>query len=64
MRLYLPATLETLAAFHGDGSLGVGDDVVVAEGDSEDLEYDALMTAAETAAGLAALMDAPASYSG
>ncbi len=54
MRLYLPATLEGLGALHGDGTIGVGDDVVVAEGDSEEQEYDALMTAAESAAGLAA----------
>ena len=50
MRLYLPATIETLAALHSDGSMGVGDDVVVAVGGSEDEEYDALMTAAESAA--------------
>ncbi len=56
MRLYLPATLEALAELHGDGPLGVGDDVVVAEGDSEDQEYDALMTAAESAAALAATL--------
>ena len=57
MRLYLPATVETLAALHDDGTLGVGDDVVVAEGDSEDQEYDALMTAAESAALLAAELE-------
>jgi hypothetical protein len=54
VRLYLPATVETLATLHGDGVMGVGDDVVVAQSDSEDEEYDALMTAAEAAAGLAA----------
>ena len=37
--------------------MGVGDDVVVAEGDSEDQEYDALMTAAESAAALAAELE-------
>ena len=52
MRLYLPATLEGLGALHGDGTIGV----VVAEGDSEEQEYDALMTAAESAAGLAAFL--------
>jgi len=57
MRLYLPATLETLAELDTDGVIGVGDDVVVAEGDSEDLEYDALMTAAESAAALAAELE-------
>jgi len=56
VRLYLPATLEALAALQGDGTLRVGDDAVAAEGDSEDQEYDALMTAAESAAGLAALL--------
>ena len=50
MRLYLPATIEILAALHSDGAMGVGDDVVVAVGGSEDEEYDALMTAAESAA--------------
>jgi hypothetical protein len=54
VRLYLPATIETLAALHSDGAMGVGDDVVVAAGGSEDEEYDALMTAAESAAELAA----------
>lgn len=54
MRLYLPATLDTLAELHREGAMGVGDDVVVAEGDAEDQEYDALMTAAQAAAELAA----------
>ena len=54
MRLYLPATIEALAALQSDGAMGVGDDVVVAVGESEDEEYDALMTAAESAAELAA----------
>ncbi len=53
MRLYLPATLDSLAALHSDRVLGVGDDVVVAEGDAEDQEYDALTTAAQAAAELA-----------
>ena len=53
MRLYLPATLGTLAELDSEGVIGVGDDVVVAEGDSEDQEYDALMTAAASAALLA-----------
>ncbi len=57
MRLYLPATLDTLAELHSDGVMGVGDDVVVAEGDAEDQEYDALMTAAQTAAELAAELE-------
>ena len=56
-RLYLPATLRLLAVLDDDGSLSVGDDVVVVEHESEDEEYDALMTAAETAAVLAAEME-------
>jgi hypothetical protein len=54
VRLYLPATIASLAALQSDGAMGVGDDVVVAGGESEDEEYDALMTAAESAAELAA----------
>ena len=54
MRLYLPATMEDLAALQSDGAMGVGDDAVVAVGDTEDEEYDALMTAAESSAELAA----------
>src|SRR5207342_2089536 len=57
VRLYLPATLETLTELHSDGVIGIGDDVVVAEGDSEDQEYDALMTAAESAAALVAELE-------
>ena len=54
MRLYLPATTRSLALLQADGTLPVDDQVVVAEGDSEDQEYDALMTAARSAGGLAA----------
>jgi len=57
VRLYLPATVRTLAVLHEQGRLPVGDDVVVAEGDTEDEEYDALMAAAETAARLAAELE-------
>ena len=57
MRLYLPATTRTLEDLHEDGAMPVADDVVVAEGDSEDEEYDALMTAAESAAVLAAELE-------
>jgi hypothetical protein len=56
-RLYLPATLRELARLDRVGSLHVGDDVVLAPDDSEDAEYDALMTAAETSAVLAAELD-------
>jgi hypothetical protein len=56
-RLYVPATLHLLAALDRDGSLRVGDDAVLAPDDSEDAEYDALMTAAETSAVLAAELE-------
>jgi hypothetical protein len=56
-RLYLPATLRLLAVLDENGSLPVGDDAVVVEHESEDEEYDALMTAAETAAVLAAELE-------
>jgi hypothetical protein len=56
-RLYLPATLHLLGKLDRHGSLPVGDDVVVAHDDDEDTEYDALMTAAETSALLAAELD-------
>lgn len=56
-RLYVPATLPHLAKLEHVGSLTVGDDVVLAPDDSEDAEYDALMTAAETSAALAAELD-------
>jgi hypothetical protein len=57
VRLYVPATIEVLQELHDDGVIGVGDDVVVAEGDSEDEEYDALMTAAESSALLIAELE-------
>ncbi len=53
-RLYVPATLRTLADLQRDGSLEVGDDVVIAPDDGEDTEYDALMTAADASAALLA----------
>jgi len=59
-RLYVPATLRLLATLDQDGFLRVGDDAVVAPDDSDDpdgVEYDALMTAAETSAGLAAELE-------
>ena len=56
-RVYVPATVRLLAALDGHGSLAVGDDVVVATDESEDAEYDALMTAAEASAVLAAELD-------
>jgi uncharacterized protein DUF6912 len=57
MRLYVPATVHLLALLDRVGRLAVTDDVVVAPDDSEDTEYDALMTAADTAAVLAAELD-------
>jgi len=56
-RLYLPATMHRLAKLHQQGSLPVDDDVVLAPDDSEDAEYDALMTAAETSLLLASELD-------
>lgn len=56
-RLYLPATLRLLAELDRTGALRLGDDLVVALDDSEDAEYDALMTAAETSAVLAAELE-------
>jgi hypothetical protein len=50
VRVYLPTTLALLAEQHADGAVVVTDDVVVAEDDSEDAEYDALMTAADASA--------------
>ena len=57
MRVYVPATIGTLEGLHDDGAMAVGDDVVVAEGESEDEEYDALTTAAESAGLLAAELE-------
>jgi hypothetical protein len=54
-RVYVAATLRGLASLARHGSLRVDpDDLVVAPDESEDSEYDALMTAAETSAVLAA----------
>jgi hypothetical protein len=57
-RVYVPATMPLLAGLASDGSLRVGEDVVIAPDDSEDAEYDALMTAAEVSASLALELDA------
>lgn len=56
MRVYLPSTLALLAEAHAAGETVVGDDVVVADDDSEDAEYAALMTAADLST---ALLDGP-----
>jgi hypothetical protein len=57
IRLYLPATLRLLAELDRTGALRVGDEVLAADDDSEEAEYDALMTAAETSARLAAELE-------
>ncbi len=52
-RLYLPATTRLLVTLASGGPVIVDDDVVVVPDDAadhEDLEYDALMTAAEISA--------------
>jgi hypothetical protein len=56
-RLYVPATVHSLAKLEQGLSLPVGDDVVRAADDSEDAEYDALLTAAESSAVLAGELD-------
>jgi hypothetical protein len=56
-RLYVPATVHLLADLDRDGAMTVGDGVVVAPDDSEEGEYDALMTAAEESAVLASELE-------
>ena len=53
-RLYLPTTLDRLRTAWAAGSFEPQADVVVAEGDDEDSEYAALMTAADASAALLA----------
>jgi hypothetical protein len=50
VRLYLPTTLLDLAAAFAAGSLAASPDAVVSDGDSEEQEYAALMTAADLSA--------------
>lgn len=54
VRAYLPTTIARLAEEHDQGAFTVTDDVVVLEtdGDDEEAEYDALMTAADASAAL------------
>jgi hypothetical protein len=52
VRVYLPTTLALLAEQYADGAVVVTDELVVAEDDSEDAEYAALMTAADASAAL------------
>jgi len=57
-RLYIPATVHTLAELEREGLLAIAqDDVVLAPDDSEDAEYDALMTAAEVSSAWAVDLD-------
>lgn len=53
-RVYLPLTVAGLAAAHDAGEVVVPDEIVVAVDESEDDEYDALMTAADASAALLA----------
>ena len=50
MRVYQPTTLTALAAAYAFGSVQPDADAVVSDGDSEDDEYAALMTAADLSA--------------
>lgn len=53
-RVYLPATLDLLAAWHAAGRAPADADRLVAEGADEDSEYAALMGAADASASLLA----------
>jgi hypothetical protein len=50
MRVYQPSTLTELAAAHAAGSIRPDGDAVVSEGEAEEDEYAALMTAADLSA--------------
>ncbi len=56
VRVYLPTTIDRLRAEYADGAFVVTDDVVAVEtdGDDEEAEYAALMTAADASAALVA----------
>ncbi|MGB0101419.1 MAG: hypothetical protein WBP61_14170 [Nocardioides sp.] len=54
MRVYVPSTLALLAEQHADGAVLVPEVVVVAEDETEDAEYAALMTAADASTSLLA----------
>ncbi len=51
-RVYAPATRDLLSAWHAAGGVPADAERVLAEGDDEDSEYAALMTAADLATGL------------
>ena len=55
-RVYVPTTLAGLARLRADGSLAASSERYVADGDTEEQEYAALMAAA---ADSAALLDGP-----
>ena len=52
MRVYLPTTIALLAEQHAEGAVVVPPDLVIAEDDTEDAEYAALMTAADASAAM------------
>lgn len=52
MRVYVPASLDLLAAWHTAGEVPWPEEAVVAEEEDEASEYDALMTAADASAEL------------
>ena len=52
MRVYLPSTMAGLARLRDDGSLPASSERYVADGDSEEQEYAALMAAAADSAEL------------
>jgi hypothetical protein len=54
MRVYVPTTLSGLARLRDDGSLPASAERYVADGDSEEQEYAALLAAAAESAGLLA----------
>jgi len=56
VRVYLPTTTADLAAFVASGEVPAGDDRFVADDESEEAEYDALVAAADAAA---ELLDGP-----
>lgn len=53
-RAYVPASRALLGTWHAAGGVPTDAERVVAPGDDEDLEYAALMTAADLATGLGA----------
>lgn len=54
MRLYVPASLELLRAWHASGTIPSTDEAFLPEDDGEESEYDALMAAADASRALGA----------